>query len=126
MEGYGKKEISDEGKKAAENLNEYIPTYEEFEKEISRMNPHSTGGISGLTYFMVQKWEERVKKKIFEELREFWIRKKVPEGWGDRMLAPIPKVPDPTLSELRPLMLFEVLRKIWTGMIMSKIRKFWN
>ena len=41
-------------------------------------------------------------------------------------MAPIPKVPDPTLSDLRPLMLFEVLRKIWTGVIMEKIKKFWT
>ena len=42
------------------------------------------------------------------------------------MLALIPKVQDPTLAELRPLMLVEGLRKIWTGMIMGKIREFWK
>jgi len=42
------------------------------------------------------------------------------------MLAPIPKVVDPKIDELRPLMLFEVLRKIWTGMIMGKMRDYWN
>ena len=41
-------------------------------------------------------------------------------------MAPKPKVPDPTLSDLRPLMFFEVLRKIWTGVIMEKIKKFWT
>ncbi len=126
MERYEKKKISEEGKREGEELKNYIPSYEEFEEAITRMNPNSTGGISGLTYFMVQKWEKRIKTKIFEKLREFWIRPEVPEGRGDSMLAPIPKVQDPTLSELRPLMLFEVLRKIWTGMIMDKIREFWN
>ena len=42
------------------------------------------------------------------------------------MLAPIPKVVDPTLAELLLLMLFEVLRKIWTGLIMNRIREFWK
>ena len=70
------------------------------------MNPHSTGGISGLTYFMVQKWDLRVKTKVYEELKGHYLRKEIPKGWGDCLLAPIPKVSDPTLEDLRPLMLF--------------------
>ena len=47
--------------------------------------------------------------------------------WGDRWLAPIPKrVTDPGLKDLRPLMLVEVTRKIWVGLIMHKIRHFWK
>ncbi len=125
-EGMAKKDICEEGKKEETELSSYVPTFEEFEETISKMDPHSTGGISGLTYHMVQKWETRVKKKVFEELVDCWVRKVVPEGWGDSMLAPIPKVVDPTIDELRPLMLFEVLRKIWTGMIMVKLRDYWN
>jgi hypothetical protein len=41
------------------------------------MNPHSTGGISGLTYFMIQKWDDRVKERIYEELREKFVRKEI-------------------------------------------------
>ena len=73
---------------------------------------------------MIQKWDDRVKERTYNELREKFVKKEIPEGWGDCLLAPIPKVPDPTLSDLRPLMLFEVLRKIWTGVIMEKIKKF--
>jgi len=125
-EAMKKKKIDEVGKKEGADLSNYVPTYEEFEDMIKKMNPNSTGGISGLTYHMVQKWEERVKKKVYEELKGSWIRREVPKGWGDSMLAPIPKVIDPTLTELRPLMLFEVLRKIWTGLIMGKIREFWK
>jgi hypothetical protein len=89
------------------------------------MNPHSTGGISGLTYFMVQKWDIRIKTKVYEDLKKLYVKKEIPKGWGDSLLAPIPKVPDPTLEDLRPLMLFEVLRKIWTGLIMEKLRTYW-
>ena len=92
---------------------------------INRMNPHSTGGISGLTYFMVQKWDIRIKTKVYEDLKKLYVKKEIPKGWGDSLLAPIPKVPDPTLEDLRPLMLFEVLRKIWTGLIMEKLRTYW-
>ena len=110
--GFKKKELVDEGKNEAKELGDYIPTLEEFKEYIKKMNPHSTGGISGLTYFMIQKWDDRVKERTYNELRDKFVKKEIPEGWGDCLLAPIPKVPDPTLSDLRPLMLFEVLRKI--------------
>ena len=58
-------------------------------------------------------------------MKDKFIKKEIPEGWGDCYLAPIPKVTDPTLADLRPLMLFEVLKKVWTGVIMEKIKKFW-
>ena len=73
--GMKRKIICDEGKLEGEGLMGYVPTFEEFNDVIGRMNPHSTGGISGLTYFMVQRWEERVKKKVFEELKVLKIRR---------------------------------------------------
>ena len=72
------------------------------------MNPHSTGGISFLTYLMVQKWDDMVKERVYEELRGKYIRKEIPERWGDCLIAPIPKVADPTLQDLRHLMMVEV------------------
>ena len=81
--GFKKKELRDEGKKEAEELGEYVPTLEEFKEYIKKMNPYSTGGISGLIYFMIQKWDERVKDRIYGKLREKLINKEIPEGWGD-------------------------------------------
>jgi hypothetical protein len=124
-DGFKMKSISSEGEKEGADLSKYVPTLEEFLSIIDRMNPHSTGGISGLTYFMVQKWDERVKCRVYEQLKGYYLRKEIPKGWGDCLLAPIPKVADPTLEDLRPLMLFEVLRKIWTGLIMEKLRAYW-
>ena len=88
--GMMKKEISDEGKKEGEDLKNYIPTLEEFLATIKKMNPHSAGGISGLTYFMVQKWDDNVKIRVYEELKGYYERKEIPKGWGNALLAPIP------------------------------------
>ena len=66
-----------------------------------------------------------MKIKVYEELKDYYERKKIPKGWGNALLAPIPKVPDPALKDLRPLMLYEVLRKIWVGTIMEKVREYW-
>ena len=48
------------------------------------------------------------------------------DGWGRRWLQPIPKILNPSLEDLRPLMLVEVTRKIWVGLIMGHIAKFWE
>ena len=63
---------------------------------------------------------------MYEELREKWEAREVPEGWGDRLMQIIPKIEDPGLDDMRPLMLVEVLRKIWMGLIMRKIAEFWR
>ena len=47
------------------------------------------------------------------------------EGWSIRLLAPIPKKTNPTIDDLRPLMLVEVMRKIWVGLLMKRIKAFW-
>ena len=110
--GMTDKWICEEGMKESRGLSEYAPTYEEFVGYISKLNPRSAGGPFGLTYLLVQRWNGDIKKKVYEELREKWKARKVPEGWGDRLMQIIPKIEDPGLDDMRPLMLVEVLRKI--------------
>jgi hypothetical protein len=78
--GFEKKTITDEGRREGIELAEYVPTLEEFLNMIDRINPHSTGGISGLTYHMVQKWDIMVKTRVYEELKALYIKKEVPKG----------------------------------------------
>jgi len=63
---------------------------------------------------------------MFELLIEAWRTRTPLEGWGDRWLVPIPKIDDPTLKDLRPIMLVDVIRKIWVGLLMDRIRKCWD
>ena len=108
------KEISEELKTEANLLNDYIPSFEDFASYIKTLNPKSAGGPSGLTYLLVQQWPENVKLRVHQALSEAWKnRVKVP-GWGRRWLQPIPKIQDPGLEDLRPLMLVEVTKKIWS------------
>ena len=75
---------------------------------------------------MVQLWPDSVVERAYECLRSAWPDRKVLEGWGTRLLAPIPKKTNPELKDLRPLMLIEVTRKIWMGLIMNRVRLFWT
>jgi hypothetical protein len=38
----------------------------------------------------------------------------------------IPKKESPSLNDLRPLMLVEALRKIWTSIFVRRIQGFWG
>ena len=80
--GFEKKKITPMGKREGDELLNYVPTLEEF-IIIERMNPDSTGCISGLTYHKVQKWDNWVKTKVYEELKGYYLRKEIPKGWGD-------------------------------------------
>jgi hypothetical protein len=54
-----------------------------------------------------------------------WARKEIPDHWRWRWLVPIPKVPNPTLADLRPLSLIEPLRKVWTSIFVYRVQNFW-
>jgi hypothetical protein len=47
------KPLSDEGKREALELENYIPTFTEFKQHIETLNPRSAAGFSGLSYLMV-------------------------------------------------------------------------
>ena len=107
-------------------LDEYTPSFGEFSNFIDKANPRSTGGFNGLNYLMVQHLPDELKKRIYDILLESWKTRTPIDGWGDRWLVPIPKITDPSLGDLRPIMLVDVLRKIWVGLLMDKIRQMWD
>ena len=118
--------LSLEGLKDADELANYTPSFDEFVKYISSLNPRSAPGFSGLSYLMVKLWPDSVVERAYGCLVKAWSDKVGLEGWGTRLLAPIPKIPNPELKDLRPLMLVEVMRKIWVGLITKKIASFWE
>ena len=92
FDGMSDKWICEQGMEESRGLSGYTPTYEDFLGYISRLNPKSAGGPSGLTYLLVQNWNGNIKKKVYEELKGKWEGREVPEGWGDRLMQIIPKL----------------------------------
>ena len=101
------------------------PTLQEFEYKIRKLKANSSPGPSGLSYNMIKKAPTVVIHEIYKCLEQFWKNKHIPAGFKWRWLVPIPKNPTdtPSLDELRPLMLCESLRKIWSALIISKIQR---
>ena len=67
---------------------------------------------------------EAAHKALNEQFKEMHI----PEWWRWKWLAPLPKkqVNIPALSDLRPLVLLEALRKVWTKIIVGRMTKVWH
>ena len=100
------------------------PTIEEFTERISQLKRNSSPGMSGLSYNMLRKAPKVVIQEMHKCLAQFWEDKHIPASWKWRWLVPIPKKPtdSPTLEELRPLMLCEALRKVWSALVIAKIQ----
>ena len=52
--GLTAKHLPEEAESDVKELSDYTPTYDEFPQSISRLDPKSAGGPSGLTYLLVQ------------------------------------------------------------------------
>ena len=103
------------------------PTLEEFKAAVTHHKGSTAPGATGLTYNMVKGWPDVVLTRAHALLtRAFsgptpkWLQ------WG--WLCPKPKDPSAgvTLDGLRPLMLLEVLRKLWVWIYIRKIVHLWE
>ena len=100
------------------------PTFKEYMTQVNWASIDSAGGMSGLTYAMIKSWPPHVHEEIYKALVENWSNNNIPDDWKWRWLLPIPKVPNPTLSQLRPICLLEVLRKLWSKLFIQRITDF--
>ena len=97
--------------------------YEDFKGEIHKMSKDTAGGMSsGLTYSMMKAWPKEATRMVYDHLSALWMAKVVSDWWKCRSIAPIPKnAKEPTMAELRPNVLLEVLRKCWAALIIWRV-----
>ena len=100
------------------------PSLDEFNACILRLPDRSAPGLSGLNYDCIKLWDMDTKIKVLKALNALWADKKVPTSWLWKWLVPLPKCPNPKLSDLRPLVLIEALRKVWVGIFTYRINIF--
>ena len=103
------------------------PSLLEFQAAILHHRGSTAPGATGLTYNMVKGWPPTVTERVHGLLSQAfsgptpaWLQ------WG--WLCPKPKDPENgiTLDGLRPLMLLEVLRKLWVWIMVRKIVCLWE
>ena len=104
------------------------PTLEEFTAAIHHHQGSTSPGATGLTYNMAKGWPPEATALAHSCLLLLWDHPDTPPWlqWG--WLCPKPKDPEAevTLDGLRPLILLEVIRKLWVGIVVSRITRAWE
>ena len=59
--------------------------------------------------------------EAYECLATIWQDRHIPAAWKWKWLVPIPKNASKRIQDIRPIMLMEVLRKLWTGLIVAEV-----
>ena len=101
------------------------PSLEEFIYQIRQAPSNSAGGATGLSYNQMKKWGPQTLNWAHHNLVTLWTERHTPDWWKDRFLVPIGKGEteiETNLANVRPLMLLEVLRKLWTGIFNHRFR----
>jgi hypothetical protein len=101
------------------------PSFEVFSQSINSLPNASAGGISGLTYNQLKAWPDCALRAAYSALSAQWYSHQIPAFFKLKWLVPLSKLKEPgtpTLLQLRPIVLIEVLRKIWTNIVIQRIK----
>lgn len=103
------------------------PSLAQFLLEIQRSSSSSAPGASGLCYKMLKYQSPEVTSKLHRLLVDQWQSNAL-EGWlNSKVMILIPKKEDQsTLANMRPIVLVEVLRKLFVGCFTRVIRTSWE
>jgi hypothetical protein len=103
------------------------PSLAEFRTALHHSKRQSSAGMSGVTYNLMSLWPTSTIQEVYDILCAIWTHKSTPPFWKWRWLVPIPKKADTnTLINLRPISLIEASRKLWIGLLIDKIKRFWS
>ena len=97
------------------------PSLDEFTTILHDKAGHSSGGPSRLQYKHVQNWSPAMVSEAYNCLVTMWTQHHTPDAWKWKWLVPIPKGTSDKVQDMRPIMLMEVFRKLWTGLIVKRI-----
>ena len=105
-----------------------VPTFAEWQDTIKMTHNNSSGGMSGCSYNQLKHWPVELSRDVYATVAACWQDKSIPIGWKWRWLVPIPKKPAdiPSINDLRPLILVEAVRKVWSKLVLQKLKTVWK
>ncbi len=102
-------------------------TFLEFNRARKNITKNKSPGPSGVTNNQMKSLSDSTTKAIFELSSIMWTHHSVPQFWQDRLMTLLPKVArENNLSKIRPISLFEKIRKLWAGIVSRRIQTIWN
>ena len=106
-------------------------TFQEFKNTVIGKASGKSPGISQFSINMLKGLPEDLLFSVYRALNHLWVNRDTgisPESWKNRFLAMVPKVAEsaPVLDQIRPISLYETLRKVWTTIVTSRITEVWD
>ena len=109
----------------AETLRQGV-SLEEFKHHLKKMDHGTAPGWTGCTHAMMKGWPDEVVEEVHALLSDLGPHR-TPHWWSYRLVSPLQKVVGSnSLDSLRPIMLLEVMRKVWTTLLHRKIANIWE
>ena len=107
-------------------VNERV-TFNEFNSSLNDMANGGAAGVSKVTANMLKSWDLPTRQLVHAHMENIWITRSTPKWFKDKLIKLAPKIPGNTqLKYMRPISLYETLRKAWTTIIGKRIHLAWH
>ena len=104
------------------------PTYEKLCAVRQDAKNKSSVGMNGCSYNQLKHWPTDLLWSTYDGLVSCWERKQYLPEWKWRCLKALAKKSTAEISavgDLRPIMLVEALRKLWSDCVLRKLQAVW-
>jgi len=106
-------------------------TLQDFKDAVKGKAAGKAPGISSFSINMLKGLPEELLLPVYRALNHLWINRDTgitPESWKNRFLAMVPKLAETAsaLDQVRPISLYETLRKVWTTIVTARIVGVWD
>jgi hypothetical protein len=102
-------------------------TFQEFDESLNAITNGGAPGPSGATANMVKAWSTPTRRIVYAHMENIWIARATPKWFKDKVIKLAPKIAgNPELNNMRPISLYEVLRKAWTTILGKRIHLVWH
>ena len=76
---------------------------------------------------MIKSWSEETRLIVYEHMNNIWKERAIPLWMKDKVVRLVPKVAGSSdLKNMRPISLYEVIRKVWTTINVKHIHLVWH
>ena len=119
--------VTDDFRKKLDDIIRAPVTRTDFNEALTGITNGGAPGPSDATANMVKAWPPDVIELVFIHMTNIWSHLASPSWFKDKIMKLAPKVPgNSDLLNIRPISLYEVIRKVWTTIISKRINLAWH
>jgi hypothetical protein len=102
-------------------------TFQDFNESLNAISNGGAPGPSDATANMVKAWAPKTRQLVYDHISYIWVHRTIPKWFKNKIIKLAPKISDNSeLKNMRPISLYEVVRKTWTTIISKQIHLVWH